>query len=107
MHFVQPEQMQGFVAAGDEAIAEAEALRGRFIESGLDRKVELMTRIIDFLVGRRNGIAEGTLDIPPTAAFGVSRFVGDYDWGPEAQGFVDAAYAFERYWERNRTREES
>ena len=90
------------MAAADRAISEAEALRSRYAQAGRDNMVDLTTRMIDFLVGRRQGALEGTLFDPRgPSAFGVSRFVSDYEWGPEADTFVETAYALERYWIEN------
>ena len=88
-----------FVELADLAIAEARAVRAGFEADGNQVKVEQCDRAISFLEARRDAATEGTLfGTDSGAALGVSRLVGDFEWGPRGDSFVRAAYDLERHW---------
>jgi hypothetical protein len=82
------------------ALKEAKALQARYEREGKDP--ELARRAVrvfesekaDAQGGRVGSYNEGY-------GFAPTRFLGEYDWGPEAKAMIDAAYAAQEYWAEN------
>jgi hypothetical protein len=87
-----------YTAAADDAIAEAERVRARWAERGDTEGAALAERLQQQLVASRDDARRGTLP-PRNGGFPLTRFVGEYDWGPDADGLVDRVYALQRIWE--------
>ena len=85
----------------DRALDEAQKLRTAYLAAGESDKIVVLDRAISFVTARRAQALEGSLHTADSgAALGISRFIGDFDWGPQGDAFHDAAYAVERHWNR-------
>jgi hypothetical protein len=84
----------------DLALKEAKALQARYEREGKDPEfarravVVLENEKADAQAGRVGSYDEGY-------GFAPTRFLGEYDWGPEAKAMIDAAYAAQEYWAEN------
>jgi hypothetical protein len=87
-----------YAAAADDAIAEADRLRARWAGSGDTEGAALTERLRQQLVTSRDAARRGELP-PRGGGFPLTRFVGEYDWGPDGDELVDRVYALQRIWE--------
>jgi len=87
-----------YAAAADDAIAATERLRARWAEDGDAEGVALAERLRHQLVTSRDDARHGVLP-PRDGGFPLTRFIGDYDWGPEADDVVEQVYGLQRIWE--------
>jgi hypothetical protein len=84
----------------DLALKEAKALQARYERDGKDPELARRAVVVlenekaDAQVGRVGSYDEGY-------GFAPTRFLGEYDWGPEAKAMIDAAYAAQEYWAEN------
>ena len=83
----------------DRALDAGVDLRSIYADAGDVKKVEALDRALSFLSGRRKQAVGGTLHGPHDGpALGISRALGDYEWGPEGEEFLEAGFAVERHW---------
>jgi hypothetical protein len=87
-----------YAGAADDAIAEAERVRALWAGRGDTEGAALAERLRELLVAARDDARRGALPAR-NGGFPLTRFVGDYDWGPDAEGLVDRVYALQRIWE--------
>jgi len=86
-----------FLRLLDVALEKAKELQALYEREGKD--AELARRAVRVLETQRADAAAGNVgSYDEGYGFASTRFVGEYDWGPEARPMIDATYAAQEYW---------
>lgn len=86
----------------DRAIEAAEALQRHHEARGDQRGAELAARAVWLLQAEQAGAAEhGVPSRDHGYGYNTSRFISEYEWGPEGEELVDAVRAMADFWRRH------
>jgi hypothetical protein len=92
-----PATSEDYRALTEAILAKAVELRHRWSEAGDRSGVELVDRLIGFLEEQRDNARQGLL--PARAhGFALTRFMGDYDWGPDGKEMQAMVYDLQELW---------
>jgi hypothetical protein len=98
-----PSVAASYVAAADDALAEATRARTRWSDAGELERVALVDTLIGFLIAQRDKARHG--ELPPSRdagyGFALTRFMDDYEWRPEGDDLLKRVHAMQDIWRRS------